>query len=389
MKITHKFDSGSIDIIDIKDRENIQLKLAQDNNADTKQWFHFKLETQKDKLHKIRFINAGESSFSSAWRGYQVMASYDDKHWFRVKTSYDGNELVIVHTPEKTVISYAYFAPYSYQRHQDLIAEVKESKQGSTTIIGKTNDNNPIYLLIFDNGNSDKNSDKKKVWLIARQHPGETMAQWFIEGLIKRLISQDEVAMKLLENSVFYIVANMNPDGSIRGNHRTNSKGLNLNRQWQNPSKSDCPEVYYVQQEMIETGVDLFLDIHGDEEIPYSFIMSAGTSCKVNTQAKHFKDDYVVANANFQTAVDYNTYFNKSSSCCGSSGCGAKVLSKATDYVESTFDCLSMVLEMPFIDNGVEREGANSNGKTLNSSVNNSVNLGFSVLEPILAFLKS
>lgn len=57
----------------------------------------------------------------------------------------------------------------------------------------------------------------------------------------------------------------MNRDGSVLGNHRTNSKGLNLNRQWQKPSKNDCPEVYYVQQKMTEKRVNLFLDIHGDE----------------------------------------------------------------------------------------------------------------------------
>ena len=187
MKITHEFDSGSIKVIEINDRENIQLELAPDNNADTKQWFHFKLETQKDKLHKIRFINAGQSSFSSAWLGYQVMASYDEKHWFRVQTSYDKNELVVTHTPEKPIISYAYFVPYSYQRHQKIIAEVNESKQGRLTILGQTNENNPIDLLTF----GEENSNKKKVWIIARQHPGETMAQWFIEGLIKRLISKD------------------------------------------------------------------------------------------------------------------------------------------------------------------------------------------------------
>jgi len=378
MKITHEFDSGSINVIDIQNRENIQLKLVQDNNADISQWFHFKLETQKDKLHKIKIINAGDSSFSSAWQAYQVMASYDGKDWFRVETKYADNELVITHTPEKNTVSYAYFAPYSYQRHQEIIQEVSQSKQGKLTILGQSNDNKPIDLLTFGKDNI----NKKKIWIIARQHPGETMAQWFMEGLIKRLISKDKIVEKLLEKSVFYIVPNMNPDGSILGNHRTNSKGLNLNRQWQEPSKSDCPEVYYVKQKMSETGVDLFLDIHGDEEIPYSFIISSGNGCKINDQAKRFKENFVLANANFQMEVDYNTVFNKSGNrCCGSSGCGNSILSKASDYVEHTFGCLSMVLEMPFIeDNG-------SSNKASNSSVNNSINLGYSILEPISDFL--
>jgi hypothetical protein len=307
------------------------------------------------------------------------MASYDENDWFRVETNYDGKELIITHTPEQNVISYAYFVPYSHQRHQNIIKDIRLSSQGSATILGQSNDNNPIDLLTF----GQEQSDKKKVWIIARQHPGETMAQWFIEGLIKRLISTDIVAKELLEKSVFYIVPNMNPDGSILGNHRTNSKGFNLNRQWQSTSEEDCPEVYYVQQKMREKGVDLFLDIHGDEEIPHSFIMSAGSCCKTNSEAKRFKENFVLANKSFQTEIDYNTFFNKgSSSCCDSNGCGAKSLSKATDYVAHTFDCLSMLLEMPFI------EDSSTSNKRLNSSVDNSIYLGHSILEPLLATLK-
>ena len=35
------------------------------------------------------------------------------------------------------------------------------------------------------------------------------------------------------------------------------------------------PEVFTVREKMMETGVDLFLDIHGDEGLPFVFV--AGT----------------------------------------------------------------------------------------------------------------
>ena len=34
------------------------------------------------------------------------------------------------------------------------------------------------------------------------------------------------------------------------------------------------PEVYLVKKRMAETGCDFFLDVHGDEAIPYNFIAS-------------------------------------------------------------------------------------------------------------------
>lgn len=38
----------------------------------------------------------------------------------------------------------------------------------------------------------DPSADKKKVWITARQHPGETMAEWFMEGFIDRLLDEDD-----------------------------------------------------------------------------------------------------------------------------------------------------------------------------------------------------
>jgi murein tripeptide amidase MpaA len=71
---------------------------------------------------------------------------------------------------------------------------------------------------------------------------------------------------------VFYVVPNMNPDGSVRGNLRTNAAGANLNREWMSPSMERSPEVFLVRKKMHETGVDLCLDVHGDEGLPYVFV---------------------------------------------------------------------------------------------------------------------
>jgi murein tripeptide amidase MpaA len=374
MKISQDFDGGSIIVINSHERENVQLKLATENNSKTTQWFYFKLQTQKNRLHNIRLLNASESQFSSAWREYQVMASYDEKNWFRVKTSYDERELVFTHTPERNSVSYAYFVPYSYLRHQRIIKETIDSKQASLDILGRTIQGNPIELLTFGN----PNKAKKKVWFIARQHPGETMAQWFAEGLIERLVNQDSVAKEILKTCVIYIVPNMNLDGSILGNHRTNSKGLDLNRQWHSPTENDCPEVYFVRKKILETGVDIFLDIHGDEKIPYSFIMSSGSACNANHRVDHFKNIYAAANESFQTEIDYSNYLGCLSHCCSVNSCGKKSLSKATDYISQTFDCLSMVLEMPFTQNSKATQGE------LAPSITTCKGLGFSILEPVL-----
>ena len=92
------------------------------------------------------------------------------------------------------------------------------------------------------------------------------MAEWFVEGLMDALLDDaSPVARKLLTKAVFYIVPNMNPDGAVRGNLRTNAAGANLNREWMTPTLERSPEVLCVKNKIHEVGCDMFFDIHGDE----------------------------------------------------------------------------------------------------------------------------
>src|SRR3546814_16705096 len=85
----------------------------------------------------------------------------------------------------------------------------------------------------------------------SRQHPGETMAEWWMEGALERLTDvADPVARSLRRKARFHIVPNMNPDGSFRGHLRTNAAGVNLNREWHAPSLERSPEVHHVLERM-------------------------------------------------------------------------------------------------------------------------------------------
>lgn len=62
----------------------------------------------------------------------------------------------------------------------------------------------PKYMLMCT-GHPGKH--KRVVWMVARQHPGEAMAEWFVEGFLNRLTDpHDAAAMRVLEHAVFYVV---------------------------------------------------------------------------------------------------------------------------------------------------------------------------------------
>jgi murein tripeptide amidase MpaA len=49
------------------------------------------------------------------------------QHWFRVDTAYDdaSGTLTIKHTPKHGCVRYAYFAPYSWERHTELVMRMQ------------------------------------------------------------------------------------------------------------------------------------------------------------------------------------------------------------------------------------------------------------------------
>ncbi|MET1078444.1 MAG: M14-type cytosolic carboxypeptidase [Pseudomonas sp.] len=376
MSISSAFDSGAIEVVSLADHRDIQLRIKADNASEFAQWFHFRLQGAEGLPVTLRFLNAGNSAYPEGWTDYQVVASYDRQHWFRIPSEYDGQVLSTQLTPAGNSLYFAYFEPYSDERHLDLIGFASVSDKVKLEPLGQTLDGRDMTLLrITDSDSKTSLAQKKNIWLTARQHPGETMAEWFMEGFLERLLDGDDpVSRVLLERCQFYVVPNMNPDGAARGNLRTNSVGANLNREWQAPSLERSPEVFLVRQRMLETGIDLFLDVHGDEALPYNFVAGCegnpSYSPRLETLENAFKAAWIAASPDFQDRFGY-----------GRDEPGQANLTLATNWVGEHFDCLAYTIEMPFKDN------ADLPDPVYGWNGERSKKLGESVMQPILAVL--
>ena len=345
MHITANFDAGNIDVISLEDKKDIQLAIRPDVGGEFFQWFNFRITGQIGEQYVLNILNAGEAAFPGGWESYQAVASYDREYWFRLPTSYKDGKLTINVDMECETIQIAFFAPYSYERHQDLLAAVQMHPFVTLEHLGETLDKRDLTLVKISDGDSSSDESKRNIWITARQHPGETMAEWLVEGLMYSLLDGDNATGKLLlDKANFYIVPNMNPDGSVRGHLRTNAVGTNLNRAWSNPSLEKSPEVFHVIKKMEATGVDLFYDVHGDEEIPFVFLAGSQGTPNYNDRLARLRDRFSevlkLASADFQTEEGYDV-----------DAPGTANMTLATHWVAERFDCLANTLEMPFIDN--------------------------------------
>src|SRR5690606_6602562 len=189
MQISFTFDAGAIEVVRLDDPADIRLRLRKDNAADFHQWFHFRLTGAAGKPVRMVFENAATAAYPDGWRDYRCVASYDRQHWFRIaSTRYERGELIVEHTPECDSVYYAYFEPYSHERHLDLVARAEQSPHARVRRLGSTVDGRDLDLVVVGDEVSDELSDevhgRAPIWIIARQHPGETMAEWFVEGLL-------------------------------------------------------------------------------------------------------------------------------------------------------------------------------------------------------------
>ncbi|MSR11183.1 MAG: hypothetical protein EXR84_05200 [Gammaproteobacteria bacterium] len=342
MFISQNFDAGNIEVIACSTPADIQLRIRKDSNSDFYQWFYFRLTGAKAQRCTLKILNAADAAYPSGFENYRVVYSYDRKQWSRHPTALNAGVLSFDFTPELDAVYFAYFAPYSMEQHHDLIAGSLLSSRCSHHLLGATLDGQDMDLLKISLPGA--STPRKNCWMIARQHPGESMAQWWMEGCLEALLDESNAKTRaLLENCNVYLVPNMNPDGSRRGNLRTNAAGRNLNREWADPSMQASPEVFGVKAAMAKIGVDFLLDVHGDESLPYCFI--AGTEGLLDwTDAQQAALDFycrtlAALSPDFQTEHGYPVKTR-----------GGANLTMSTAQIASTYRCLAMTLEMPFKD---------------------------------------
>jgi murein tripeptide amidase MpaA len=336
--ISSSFDAGNIRVVS-QTANGADLEIVKDHLSDFYQWFYFRLAGAAGREVTLRITNCAASAYPHGWPDYKACLSLDRDEWVRISdTSYADGVLTMKLTPPQDLVWIAYFAPYSMERHHDLITQTAALDGVAYSSLGKSLDGQDVDCLTIGEG-------PLNCWLYARQHPGETMAEWWMEGALEKLTDEDDpVARMLRKECTFRIVPNMNPDGSRRGHLRTNAAGVNLNREWHAPSAEKSPEVLAVRNAMDETEVDFAMDVHGDEAIPANFLAGfEGIPSLTDRQTRLFNlfsETLERLSPDFQREQGYEI-----------PAPGEANMSMSTTQLAERYGCVSMTLEMPFKDN--------------------------------------
>jgi murein tripeptide amidase MpaA len=339
MRIATDFEGARIEVLAAERGAPIRLAVPPDPaHPRFRQWFAFAVEDAAGESLSFALENAGSCTWPRAWADYRVCASHDGEAWFRVPTTYSDGVLRFEDTPGSARAYYAYYPPCSNARIDALVARAAAGGARTRSLV-RTEGGRDVMLVEFGRA-----SDvAPAIWIVAQQHPGEHMAGFWVEGFVGALLARGMDARALLSAATVAIVPRINPDGVAIGAHRTNAAGIDMNRQWLAPD-AKAPEVAAVRAAMQACGCAFFLDVHGDEVIPYVFAQGTEGVPMRTPRAAALEADFLeslgAASPDLQTVHGYPN-----------DAPGKANLRIASNWAADLFDALSFTLEMPFIDN--------------------------------------
>jgi murein tripeptide amidase MpaA len=205
-------------------------------------WFYFKVMGAPDQTLDFVIENAEEAhQTGDRWEITRPVFSADGVHWERAREAHYIREFSLQHPLGQKVFRFrspiaaetlyvAYCYPYTPQMLHEFLASVKERSDGVSSL-GKTEEGREIPVLQIGPKDLKYPENALEIWVICREHPGETPASYALEGMVEALLNHP-AGKHLADRYRCIFVPMLNLDGAVRGYYYRNAAGVNLARDW-------------------------------------------------------------------------------------------------------------------------------------------------------------
>jgi len=259
--------------VDANDLIHVYLIYDQERASPNRANGHWLFQVQARPGAELTFLLR---NFDNVWNGRKgsplhqrtvCFASLDGRTWQTVPTELTADNRLRIKVRADTGSLYlARLEPYRISDLETLKHKIGTDRRVEITTIGQTVEGRELEIIRIGNPEA-----AHRVVLRARAHPWEPGGNWVVEGLIQRLLREDEAARRYLERYCVYVMPMANKDGVARGRTRFNLLGADLNRKWDQPADPTInPENHALErwlQSMVTNGrkPDLLIDLHNDE----------------------------------------------------------------------------------------------------------------------------
>ncbi len=286
------FESGNLNTVSTTDSVNWTVTTKQDIGG---RWFYFRITGMKDKFIKVRVSNSDVK---------RAMYSYNNADWQRFSSEESPGSSSFQKIFSYDTVFVSYYIPYTLTHLRGRVAEWASHPFVTLDTLGHTLRNLPMYVMVVTDP-SVPDSLKETVWVHARTHPSETPTSVHFEGIMKTLLSGDEVTNHYLKKLIFHMIPFTNPDGVYYGRSRTNYDGVDVESDWNRVDSLTSKEVRTLKQYMQSVNqvsvLKVFLNLHSQASPFCTFWIHTASS----TSAHFFRREMQFSNLN----ISDNPYF--------------------------------------------------------------------------------
>jgi len=247
------FESGNINTATTTDSINYEVTTREDIGG---RWFYFRISGVLNKYLRVHVTNSDVK---------RAMYSYDDINYTRFSASESPSTNVFQKTYTADTVFVAYYTPYNYSVLLERLDEWSANQFVKIDTLGITERNLAIHEITVTDGSVD-DSLKDHIWIHARTHPGETPSSWHFDGLVEKLLSDDDVISFYRRKLVFHLIPFVNPEGVYYGRSRTNYNYVDLEQQWAGEDSSIQEEARMLRTRLKQINdiepVKVFLNLH-------------------------------------------------------------------------------------------------------------------------------
>ena len=231
---------------------------------------HFRIHARPGTTLTLEFLN-----LDNVWNGQPgsvagelktVAISDDGRTWKTVPTeSLPGNRVQLHVQMRASQLYVARIEPYRLSDLERFLGSIRASRVVQITPIGKTVAGRELEIVRI--GNPDA---PYRVFVRARAHPWESGSNWVAQGLIQRLLKDDDESRRFLSVYTVSVLPMANKDGVARGGTRFNLRGKDLNREWNKPADPELAPENAALEKWLEAAIasgrrpHLALELHND-----------------------------------------------------------------------------------------------------------------------------
>lgn len=284
--IESDFESGSLGEVVSASGSRIVFDLDPDPGGGERLWFYFTVRAAEPVQPEFIIANSSEAHQHN-WDVVRPVFSSDGEHWERaIDTVSPGQAGLMSGLADRVAgrpagfkfrapfaareFSVAYSKPYTRNNLERYLATVTSDLRVQRSVIGQTEHGRPLPLVTVV---EDASVSRNEIWVVAREHPGETPASWVLEGFLSALLDSP-AGTRLLADYRFRIVPTVNVDGVADGLYYRTPAGIDLAQDWGEFRSAESAALHDAMRGALDDGlVALVINLHSANAPKSHFVL--------------------------------------------------------------------------------------------------------------------